>query len=159
FKGDDDLSATVSLSRLAEGVRLRVVARYDIFCQNEPSGAEWQGDSLQFAIATQNHANFEWTAALTAKGAIARLDIAPAGTKLGTADFPLVIHRDEASKETIYDLIIPSMLPDGSQLGDRFAITLLVNDNDGGGRKGYVEWTPGIGRSKDPTAYQPVVVR
>jgi len=65
--------------------------------------------------------------------------------------FPLAIRRAEAAKETLYDLIIPATLPGGAHLGDRLSITLLVNDNDGGGRKGWVEWTPGIGRSKDPT--------
>ena len=36
----------------------------------------------------------------------------------------------------------------------RFA--LLVNDNDGAGRKGWLEWFQGIGFAKDPTQYGPL---
>jgi hypothetical protein len=35
-------------------------------------------------------------------------------------------------------------------------MSLLVNDNDGAGRKGWLEWTPGIGQTKDPSQYVPV---
>jgi len=36
----------------------------------------------------------------------------------------------------------------------RFA--LLVNDSDGGGRKGWVEWFQGIGFDKSPAQYGPL---
>ncbi len=36
-------------------------------------------------------------------------------------------------------------------------MSLLVNDNDGKGRKGWVEWTPGIGVTKNPSQFAAVV--
>ncbi|MDR3709509.1 MAG: NEW3 domain-containing protein [Capsulimonadaceae bacterium] len=159
FHGDDDLSARVSVSSVPSGVRLCVRVRDDVHYQNEPRGSEWQGDSIQFAISLPTGENYDWTAALTSSGPVANIDVAPIGVSLGAASLPLKIRRDEVAHETLYDLIIPRTLPGGVKIGDRFSMTLLVNDNDGGGRKGWVEWTPGIGRSKDPSQYQPIVVR
>lgn len=159
FHGDNDLSAKVYVSSVPSGLRLSVRVRDDVFVQNEPAGSEWQGDSLQFAIVLPTGQNYEWVAALTASGPTVHLDLAPLGDTLGPAAMPLVIKRDEAAKETLYDLIIPATLPDGAKLGAHFCMTLLVNDNDGGGRKGWVEWTPGIGMTKDASQYQPIEVR
>lgn len=39
------------------------------------------------------------------------------------------------------------------QLEGKFRFAILVNDNDGNGRKGWLEWGSGIGKSKDPTKY------
>ncbi|WP_293915143.1 hypothetical protein, partial [Deinococcus sp.] len=159
FHGNNDLSARVFISRVPAGLRLSIHVHDDIFFQNEPAGAEWQGDSIQFAISPPTGENYAWTAALTAKGPVAELDIAPRGVALGQTALQLAIRRDEDAHETLYDLIVPARLPGGAPLGDRFLMTLLVNDNDGRGRKGWAEWTPGIGRSKDPTQYQPIEIR
>jgi len=35
--------------------------------------------------------------------------------------------------------------------------SLLVNDNDGGPRKGWLQWSPGIGVKKDLALFKPVV--
>ena len=36
---------------------------------------------------------------------------------------------------------------------DCIRFSLLVNNNDGEGRLGYLEWSSGIGNKKDPTLY------
>lgn len=159
FRGNDDLSARVTLTRVPSGLRVSIRVRDDIHSQNSAPGSEWMGDSVQFALASPTGESYEWTVALTAKGAVAHLDIAPNGVKLGAMTFPMIIRRDEATHETLYDLVFSATLPGGAMLGNTFSSTLLVNDNDGNGRKGWVEWTPGIGRTKDPSQYQPVVVR
>jgi hypothetical protein len=37
--------------------------------------------------------------------------------------------------------------------GERFGLSFLVNDDDGAGREGWLEWTVGIGAGKDPSAF------
>jgi hypothetical protein len=37
--------------------------------------------------------------------------------------------------------------------GRTIAVSILVNDNDGDGRRGWMEWGDGIGYSKDPSLY------
>ena len=41
---------------------------------------------------------------------------------------------------------------------DRFSLTLLVNDNDGDGRKGWLEWGAGIGRTSNTDAFNEMTV-
>ncbi|HEY3329318.1 MAG TPA: hypothetical protein VGK19_04810 [Capsulimonadaceae bacterium] len=157
YHGENDLSAKLYLGRAPEGLRVALKVHDDVFSQAQPVGAEWQGDSIQFALALPGGESYEWTAALTASGPIVALGVAPVGVPLGRVTIPESIRRE--GNDVVYDLVIPETLPGGRKLGERFSFTVLVNDNDGAGRKGWVEWTPGIGRSKDPTQYQTVVVR
>ncbi|UUZ80239.1 hypothetical protein LJK88_35705 [Paenibacillus sp. P26] len=69
----------------------------------------------------------------------------------------LTVKRDETVKDTIYELALPwselkPILPDDGLLSFSF----LVNDNDGQGRKGWIEWGSGIGGSKDSKLFKPV---
>lgn len=52
----------------------------------------------------------------------------------------------------IYEAAIPGSLlqPLEMKEGARFGFTILLNDNDGGGRRGWLEWTPGIGTGFAP---------
>jgi hypothetical protein len=156
FHGDEDLSANIYLKRVPQGIDLAVRVRDDVLAQNEAPGDEWRGDSVQWAMALPTGEHYEWFAALTKDGPVATMDIAPVGVKTGRAQLPLWIHRE--GNETLYETIIPDVLPGQHPLTDKFAFTILVNDNDGSGRKGWAEWTPGIGRSKDPTQFKSVVV-
>jgi len=61
---------------------------------------------------------------------------------------------------TTYDVTLPRSIPEiakSIKLGCR--MSLLINDNDGAGRKGWIEWTPGIGQTKDARDYVPLAVR
>ncbi len=159
FHGDADLSAGITLTGTAQGLRLSAVVHDDVFSQNEPLGQEWQGDSMQFAIVLPNGEHYEWIAALRTDGPMVDLEMAPPGIALGRVSIPVRIRRDETLRETLYDIIVPTGLPGGRALPSQFAFDVLVNDNDGDGRKGWVEWTPGIGRTKDPAEYHEIVVR
>ncbi|MDQ3814349.1 MAG: hypothetical protein M3347_10410, partial [Armatimonadota bacterium] len=157
FHGDDDLSAQIHLARVPQGLLLAVRVRDDIFHQNEEPNSEWKGDSLQWSLALPAGEHYEWLAALTKAGPVARLTIAPPGVPTGVVQLPLAVRRE--GNETFYEALMPAALPGGKALTDRFTFSVLVNDNDGAGRKGWVEWTPGIGRTKNPALFQPLVVR
>ena len=45
-------------------------------------------------------------------------------------------------------------LPQAAARTKAFGFSVLVNDNDGKGRKGWIEWGSGIGRGKDPARFQ-----
>ncbi len=36
-------------------------------------------------------------------------------------------------------------------------MNILVNDNDGEGRRGWLEWAPGMGFTKDPSRFPKVL--
>lgn len=46
----------------------------------------------------------------------------------------------------------------GAALGDVVGLSILVNDADGLGREGWLEWTPGVGYTKDPSLFGDVIL-
>jgi len=157
FHGDKDLSANVYMARTPAGLEIVWHVEDDIFNQKEAPGFEWRGDSIQWAISLPTGENYEWTTALTAFGPVAGLDFGPPGVKTGHMDMPVTITRK--GTETIYDVVVPETLPGGAKLTDQFSFTCLLNDDDGEGRKGWIEWTPGIGQAKDPLQFEPIIVK
>lgn len=69
----------------------------------------------------------------------------------------LVVKRDEENKLTIYEAAIgwDEIMPAGFYPSERkyIGVSVLANDNDGAGRKGYVEYFSGIGSGKYPEKY------
>jgi hypothetical protein len=49
---------------------------------------------------------------------------------------------------------------DRSQVGDGiFRLNVLVNDNDDGYRKQYMQWTKGLGESRDPSLWDQFILK
>lgn len=64
--------------------------------------------------------------------------------------------RDEAAKTTTYELSVPFGAI-GVNPGDGiFSATVAVNENDGGGRRGWSTWGKGVAESKDPAKFRPL---
>ena len=42
---------------------------------------------------------------------------------------------------------------------ESIGFSLLVNDNDGQGRRGWMEWSSGIGNNKDPLLYGSIIFK
>ena len=61
--------------------------------------------------------------------------------------------KDEEQKITVYELKIPwsELLPPDCEIkaNSKLGFSLLINDNDGSGRRGWLEMTPGIGWYKN----------
>ena len=69
----------------------------------------------------------------------------------------LQITRDENAKETIYELALPwTELKPCEPIDGMISFSVLVNDNDGKGRKGWIEWGSGIGESKDNKLFRAI---
>ena len=75
-----------------------------------------------------------------------------------TALKQLAIVRDGPAKVTRYEVAMPwpALGFKGSPAGKWMGLNVLINDNDGQGRKGWLEWSPGIGYSVDPGLYPKV---
>jgi hypothetical protein len=157
FKGDNDLSARLDMVRVPQGLRFTVRVQDDIFEQKEGALEAWRGDSIQWGIALPTGEQYEWLAALLGQTPTVRLNNAPSGVERGNLQIPATIRRE--GSETLYDITLPATLPGGKPLPDRFSFSFLVNDNDGAGRKGWVELTPGIGRNKSIAQYQSLLIK
>lgn len=154
FKDAADLSATAQFQKTPAGILARFIISDQTHVNNEGPNAWWRGDSIQWAIALPDSTLYEWTAALLPTGAQNVLSLNPNGPT-GTP-VPTTIRREGG--QTIYEWLLPNKLPNGQPLPNRFTFDFIVNDNDGAGRKGWIEWTPGIGMEKNPAAYMPLAV-
>ena len=153
FQDAADLGASFQAQRTSEGVQMSVKVADQIHFPVAENQQWWQGDSLQWAVGLPDGRMMEWMAALLPSGPQMILT-APGGTG---ATVPVSIKRE--GNQTLYQWLLPRTLPDGSPWPARFNFDFIVNDNDGQGRKGWIEWTPGIGREKDATAFVPMLVQ
>lgn len=159
-KGPADLDAALSATWDASGLRLTVAVTDDVHRQTWSGDSTWQGDGLQLAFhngrpADGELAHIDLDVALTAAGpAVWRRYNRPGQQNGPAADIQAVITREGTA--TTYALTLPWAsvgLPPDSKAGSLVGLSLLVNDDDGEGRKGYIHWGEGIGRDKDPYQY------
>jgi len=132
------------------------------------AGDIWRSDSIQLAIDAAGDAkpssnvpqydnvnDYELGFALGAEGPLDWIWVNP-GDQPGQANFKqLAVVRDETAKVTYYEAAIPwsiLKLP-GSPEGRWIGFNVLVNDDDGESRRGWINWAPGIGNWKDPSLF------
>lgn len=168
WKGVNDLSAKSCIEWDEENMYLFCEVTDDIFNQPEPAATCYKGDSVQFgvfygdevqvAIGQKNTSYHEIALSKTPDGAKAYRYLSQDNCyEKGdiTDKCELAIERE--GNKTIYECKIPweALLMPGQKpkLGDRLGFSFLVNDNDGGGRRGWIEYASGIGESKDTTLF------
>ena len=130
----------------------------------------WTGDSMQMAFTSlrsqERHkepADFELLLARQKDGAkiFFRKDGKPVKSEQLSMDTFVNVERDDTERKTYYqgqiawtDLSTLTVAPDA-----RFAFTFLVNDNDGNGRKGWIEMTSGIGGHKGTYGFAEITLK
>jgi hypothetical protein len=163
--GKNDLSAQASVKWDDQKLYFTVVVKDDVHAQSWQNGDIWQGDSIQIGIdlsrkdgaSSQNVSEMGF--ALGSGGTVSSWRWrAPTGVAPGVlADTQTNIIRDENSATTTYNIAVPIAQLHGSGMtfspGDPIGFTLLVNENDGAGRTGFMEYNQGIGSSKDATKF------
>ncbi len=150
----------IPVSSLDEkGLHLALKAIDDVHSQ--PSSASlkelWKGDSVQFAIAV-NGERFEFDVALKEGSEAVAWRSFPASEEPGLVK---AVAKREGSA-TAYEIEVPwrSLGLDAKSLGSAsLKFALLANDNDGAGRKGWVEWFGGIGGEKNPALYGALLLK
>lgn len=165
WNGTDDLSAATIVQWDQDNLYIVVKVKDDQHTQQFSNGDIWQGDSLQLGLdlsrkdgASSKNVS-EMGFAVTNSGAVSKWRWrAPENVQPG--QMPNVVanvSRDENQKVTTYDLKIPFAELHGpgyvSNPNDPIGLTFLLNDNDNGVRKGFMEFNKGIGLSKDSTAF------
>jgi hypothetical protein len=162
--GVHDLSGTAYIQWDEDQLYFAVAVNDNTHAQNGAGSDMWKGDSIQFAIDpgrkaelpvlgyseigvalnrnTSSVIHWRWTAA--------------AGTA-GLSEAQFAVKRDDGSGTTSYEMAIPwsALLPAGMTAapGADFGFSMLINDDDGSGRRGWMEYMSGIGSSKDPDAF------
>lgn len=167
WRGIGDLSGKSSVMWDEENMYMYAEVTDDVFNCSYPPGSLWQGDSMQFGVfygeenyvaigqaATSFH---EIGIANTLDGEVAYRYSAQDGSwPTGVMDGAEVAVVRQGNK-TIYEFSVPwkkllreeDEIKENSMLGYSF----LFNDNDGSGRRGWIEYAGGIGSGKDTTLF------
>ncbi|WP_052702972.1 Ig-like domain-containing protein [Paenibacillus beijingensis] len=162
--GPEDLSATAYTKWDSDHLYLAVRVTDNIHFNNNPPGDSWKGDSIQFAIdpgRAIEPGKLGWN-----ENTIALNSVTNAVMKRGgiggnnLLNSPIIINRD--GNETVYEMAIKwtDILPVGMIPSTEYAIgfSLLVNDNDGSLRRGWMEYMSGIGLTKNPLLFGDLIL-
>ena len=176
WRGPEDCAARWYCASDARALHFAAEVRDDVHHQSvhaDTADAMWRDDSIQIGFDVAGDAqpvanvpqydgvdDVEIGLALTADGPIAYAWDNPRSEAglLESANF--AIARDEAAKVTRYEIALPwaSLGLAAAPAGRWMGMNVLVNDNDGKGRRGWLEWAPGIGYAKDPSQFPKVLI-
>lgn len=168
WNGADDKSAKVSVMWDDENLYMHSEVTDDVYFQNQSAQNSWQCDGIQFgllvdtgeeaftAIGQANTVFNEFAIALLSDGKTvetyrhkAQFDRTPTGL-CETAKGAAVRNGNK----TYYEWSMPWEDIVGikgwkPQVNQKLGFSIMWNDNDGNGRKGWIEYASGIGRVKD----------
>ncbi len=156
-KGSADLSFDFAVRHDAAHLYVLVSVRDDVRRTVKPY---WNGDSIQLALDTQfgrsargyGPGDYAIGIRLRSRQAEAVVERQPEGAKLAATDMQV----GTSSRQGGYtaEIAIPwaKLGVDAVAHGRRMGFCIIVNDNDGRGRK-WAEWTPGIAKGKTPAQY------
>ncbi|WP_128658059.1 S-layer homology domain-containing protein [Paenibacillus sp. 598K] len=160
YSGASDLSGDIWLNWDDDNFYLSAEISDDAHVQPSADREIWQGDSIQFALSPgapgEDSRHYEYGIALTSQGPqLYRWSGMTAATIQQITNRELRVVRDETNHKTRYKLALPwSELAPIKPSDVLFSFSMLVNDNDGAGRRGWAEWGAGIGSSKDTKLYR-----
>lgn len=156
YAGADDASGLVWLNWDRD--HLFVTAKITDNAMAAPASGDgiWQNDGIQFGIGQgvpgDSSEWYEMGMAMTPDGPAVYRWLAPYGVPTGSVnDADVHIARDEENRTTTYRLALPwTELPTLNPVRDVVdSFSFVLNDNDGSGRRGYIEWGAGIATAKD----------
>ncbi|MGW6195599.1 GH39 family glycosyl hydrolase [Kribbella sp. NPDC055110] len=160
--GPSDLSGSLWLTHDDQNLYLSAKITDDVFSQPNRAGNIWGGDGIQLGMT----AGAPGEATTTQEIGVALTDAGPVDTwrwtptsQTGTPPgVQAKVVRDEAAHTTTYEIAVPwSTL--GFAPGDRLlSATVVVNENDGTGRRGWLTWGKGVAETKNPAGFNPVVL-
>ncbi|MCX7766611.1 MAG: hypothetical protein N2246_07910, partial [Candidatus Sumerlaeia bacterium] len=149
-----NLSARIATQWNEAGFYFAGVVTDNTFHQPYTGDIVWQGDNFQLAFDTiLNRGTVPETPAEYLYG----LSLTSIGPEVfrwrGGNQPPGLVTEAKLSVEKmpdgkiVYECFLPAIIlkPLRFEAGSRFGFSFILNDNDGGGRRGWLEWTPGIG--------------
>ncbi|WP_409344977.1 DNRLRE domain-containing protein [Paenibacillus sp. MBLB4367] len=155
YQGAGDLSGSVWLNYDSSHLYLTAKIKDDTFSATSSGADIWKNDAIQFAIASglpgESPYWYEYGISQTPEGPQIYRWITPPGVAKGAVtNGRLSVTREEAQDYTIYELALPwsEVAPAKAAKNEVMSFSIVVNDNDGTGRKGWIEWGGGIGDGK-----------
>ena len=159
YSGAGDCSARVGVAWDSESFYIAAAVADDTHFQEESGFQIWRGDCIQLAFRDgppNPDPGFDGTEHEVG------LTLAPDATpllfqwmpgKCALREGQLAVAR--SAGQTVYEAAIPWSALGVTRVaaGRRLSWSVTVNDNDGKGFEGWLEWTPGVCGSKDSSAF------
>lgn len=136
WRGAEDLSAALFLNHSEAALKVKVVVRDDVHCQTYRGRDVWRGDNVQLCLSLPGGKRFleiGLTHLPNGKNEVCFWNAAPEMNRSNSIQ--LKTSRNEKEKTTSYEAVIPWNLIGYSRCPDHLSFNLLVNENDGRGRK------------------------
>ena len=154
--GPKDLSAQVWLACDDTYLKVRVNIIDDKHVQSNPNNELWRSDCIQLAMQVPGQDGM-WQIDLARSDdgkPVVYPSIAPVGfdtSKINESLMTTTLHNDQL----VYDIKIPlsTMQLTSAELSNGIYLSMLVNEDDGEGREGWIALSTGIGAGKDPSSY------
>lgn len=160
WHGPDDLSATLWMGWTDDGLYFAARVKDDVHHAADDMGWFWLYDSVRIAVdalddptsGNESQNVVVIGAALTPQGPKAFLR-APGRTTF-SPNIPLAIRRDETT--TAYEMLIPwsELKTAAPRVGRIFRLNCVIADNDGSGRKCWLELSGDISDRKGSSTYR-----
>jgi hypothetical protein len=158
--GPSDLSGSLWLTHDDQNLYLSAKVTDDVFSQPNRNGSIWAGDGLQIGMtagapgeATRTQ---EIGAALTDAGTVDTWRWSPVDLAGTPPAVQAKVVRDAAAHTTTYEIAIPWTTL-GFAPGDRLlSSTVVINENDGTGRRGWLTWGTGVAEAKNPAGFNAI---
>jgi hypothetical protein len=157
-------AATLTVMWSPDALYLACVVTDDIQFNSETGELLWKGDSLQAAFDVGRNRtgpydstdDFEYGWAETSSGSAKYRWQAPTNAPAATDVFAIV----RTGTTTTYEIALhPADLGlTAFSAGLVMNVSFLVNENDGTGRAGWLEWGAGIGQEKDTLLFRPLLL-
>jgi hypothetical protein len=158
YGGADDCQASVRLAWDKDNLYLAATVRDNALYQDESGFQIWRGDCIQLAFRNgppNRDTGFDGSEHEVG------LTLAPDGPLMfqwmpgerPVENGSLAVVR--TAGRTVYESAIPwsALGITGARSGRRISWSMTVNDNDGDGFRGWLEWTPGVCGGKDSSAF------
>ncbi|WP_350275685.1 sugar-binding protein [Kribbella sp. HUAS MG21] len=160
WTGPDDLSGSLWITHDDRNLYLSARVTDDAFAQPNRNGDIWAGDSLQLGMTAGSPGESadaqEIGAALTGAGTVDTWRWTPVAQAGAPSGVQAKVVRDAAARTTTYEVAVPwpalAFAPEDRLL----AATVVINENDGAGRRGWLTWGKGVAETKNPAGFNPV---
>ncbi len=159
WHGADDLSGKFWLHLAEDQLILRGEVVDDVHVQRYTGPDIWQSDSIQYIFAFAGQQGFfEFGFARGEEQESAFIWNKPGEAGLTLDDMTYKIVRE--GNRTIYDVAIPlaKLDVDRERLRRGFRFNVLINDDDGAGRKNGLYAAPGMGNDQDTSRFPVIVI-
>lgn len=157
WKGPKDLSAKIWLGRGKNSLKLKLIVEDDRHVQPYTGANVYLGDNVQLALQLPGQTGV-WEIGLSHRDdgkPEVFIWITPSGFSAEKSGKAISLKTARKGTQTFYDAEIPFSAIGLSQASAKngFRFNLLVNENDGEGRDGWIFLAPGLGISKSPEKY------